>query len=467
MIKAWSKIPVVLLSMAAAFLLFALAAYTISYKADIYLWLTQVCSVEWHIAESFYMTARGGYTHFYLLRVVLGYALAIYGFCRVWVRYVWPLRLPVARRVYALLAYVRHELTSDGDSRLALILQTMFSSLLALVALEGLLRLVGFYPTYTESIGHGYISYFDQVSFNRYNTYGAKDTVTLDHKDFRYLYRLNELGQRERPLAIFCDTPLHKIVTLGDSYTEGVGTSYDSSWPQALVRHVSAVSPSFALYNGGQSGDDPFFEYMLYVDQLKKCSPDIVVVSINTSDISDYYYRGGMERFGADGRVRFRHGPWTERLYASSRVFRFISINLLGQKPQMFISDREYARYEQDFVRDTREVLLRLQRSVQPGRLLVVVHPGPTDCAHADNDEIRHSHGVLAAVIQGLDHDGIYTADLYEPIGRTITEANVMQYTYEHDKHYSGKGYQLFADELWREIGRKYPGFFQSSNDTH
>ncbi len=460
MTKSLLKPILIVSSVLAAFLLFTLLAYGISYKDDILRWLALCGVVEHHIFSGYIATAKAGYTHLYLLRILLGYGCACYGVYKVAAQYIWPKREVCGKWMRAIITRVRYLSSAGVESQAALSLRWTASTFLSLVLLEGMLRLMGMYQTYTESIGQGYMSYFDQITANHYNTYRPNDTFTLDHKDFRYYYKSNELGQRERPLYGFCDSTAFKIIALGDSYTEGVGTSYDSSWPQSLRRKLATIDRSPVLYDGGQSGADPFFEYALLHDRLMQCRPDIVMVALNTSDISDYFFRGGMERFHHDGRVYYRHGPWYERLYASSRVLRFISITIFRQKPQMFISDKGYEAYENAFVKDTRGVLIRMAQEARPAKLLVMIHPGPTDCESPSHDDVRHSYQVLSDVIQGMDKYGVYTIDLYPPLDKAINQGNVMQYTFAHDKHYNGAGYQIFADAVWSETQKKYPGFF-------
>jgi hypothetical protein len=42
----------------------------------------------------------------------------------------------------------------------------------------------------------------------------------------------------------------------------------------------------------------------------------MVLLTINSTDFADFIYRGGLERFKENGKLKFRFGPWFEPIYA-------------------------------------------------------------------------------------------------------------------------------------------------------
>jgi len=124
----------------------------------------------------------------------------------------------------------------------------VFLLVFILIAFEVILREMHYFETYSEAIGYGYGTYYGQRTQNIYSTNAISKTFVLDHGDFKFNYTTNELGLREKPVAEFvADTTAIKIVTLGDSYTEGVGAEYDSSWPKQLQYMLKAKGANVSI----------------------------------------------------------------------------------------------------------------------------------------------------------------------------------------------------------------------------
>jgi len=229
----------------------------------------------------------------------------------------------------------------------------LFSICFTFVLLEIVLRMMHNNQTYTESIGQGYQSYFGRESNSWFLQWPANDTFTVDHGDFKYLYHTNELGFREKPVAMFKDTGLFKIITLGDSYTEGVGAAYDSSWPRFLERSLRDSQPNTAVFNAGINGSDPFYAYITFKEKLAGYKPNLVISAVNATDVDDFFFRGGMERFKANGTLENRKGPWYEPLYKYSYVVRMVMVDFMRKRPQLFVTNKEFEATEDEFIKET------------------------------------------------------------------------------------------------------------------
>ena len=62
----------------------------------------------------------------------------------------------------------------------------------------------------------------------------------------------------------------------------------------------------------GVSGSDPWYAYTQLRYQLLPLHPTHVIMAVNGTDITDIIFRGGMERFHADGTTHYRKGPVVE-----------------------------------------------------------------------------------------------------------------------------------------------------------
>jgi lysophospholipase L1-like esterase len=59
--------------------------------------------------------------------------------------------------------------------------------------------------------------------------------------------------------------------------------------------------------NAGICGSDPCYDFMQLKDHLLAYQPDMIIQMISTNDAStDLQLRGGLERFQADGTVKYR-----------------------------------------------------------------------------------------------------------------------------------------------------------------
>jgi len=320
-----------------------------------------------------------------------------------------------------------------------------FVTFFTLGTLEILFRLFGFYKTYTEEIGMGYQSYFNNVSPNLYHTWQPDDSFTLDHKDFAIPYRTNELGLREIPADSFAVKSAGgiRILTFGDSFTEGVGADYENSWPRHLEKLLAQSGTDARVFNAGVNGSDPFFEYALFRDRLKAMHPQLVIVAINSSDVDDYHFRGGMERFQADGTVVNRKGPWFEPLYRRSHVFRFFIEIALGMKPQLFVTPKQYQKVMDDFVHETALLMEEFKKLLpETSRLLVIVFPAPREVYDAADKGMK---GKLQQLLRELKPKGVDTLSLYRQFEAVITEDNMQEYGYKNDGHFNANGYAHFA----------------------
>ena len=338
----------------------------------------------------------------------------------------------------------------------------LFSIGLTFFLLEILLRLLHMNQTYTESIGQGYQSYFGRESNSWFLQMPPNDTLMVDHGDFKYQYITNEMGVREKSTSLLLDSSRYKIMTLGDSYTEGMGAPYDSSWPRFFERSLKERDSNVLVFNAGINGGDPFYAYITFREKLAVFKPALVISAVNSTDIDDFFFRGGMERFKAGGKLENKKGPWYEFLYHYSYVVRMILVDIMQKRPQLFVTEKEFERTEDDFVIQATNNFLAFKKSIPfPGKLLVVIHPSPNDCAYITHRDNMHTHLVLQKLVKSLQQNGIAAIDLLPAMATVINEENVSRFTFKHDGHFNGDGYKVFADKLEVELAKSYPGYYR------
>ena len=272
-------------------------------------------------------------------------------------------------------------LNRSEETRNNLRLMLIMTSIL-LIGVEIFLRFgLNKYSTYFENTGsRNYQSIFQVETPSWFHVHDKNQEIGWVTPEFTHVRKTNSLGLSEGEVALEKEPNEYRIVALGDSFTEGIGVSYDSTWVKVFEKELRERFPNkkITVINAGISGSDVFFEYVLLREKLLPYNLDLVVVAINITDISeDIIIRGGMERFQADGTTMFsRKGPSWEWVYAISYIFRHI-IHDLFQYNFLFIRESVMESEERKAVENIRSVINEFKRiSMKNGfDLLVVFHP--------------------------------------------------------------------------------------------
>lgn len=322
---------------------------------------------------------------------------------------------------------------------------------------EILLRFNSTLYTHNDRVGeHLYLSVYTLITQNHYHRYNPGINFTLTTNEFSYVHRINSLGLRSDEIPRSAK-PINecRIVAIGDSFTEGVGASQDSTWPALLEKKLNEGQnkTEYQVINAGISGSDPLFGYMLLKNKLLKYKPDVVLYTFNCSDIDDVVIRGGMERFIADGTTEFRKGPYWECLYAISYTTRLIVNNLLKYTPLLISRGKEAVLKNQALVS-----LYLCSRAFQRlgternFKTACIIHPYPNDFVSGKNFNLQPL----------LDDYGTYfpsgTINLYDYFRDSvkIDGKNVYDYYWKNDRHHNGMGYEAFAKGVYVNLTKKF-----------
>ncbi len=331
--------------------------------------------------------------------------------------------------------------------------------IVGLVTLELVLRLTGLYYTYSEKTMQGYQSYYNKTTNSHYHTHLLKHRFWLDNSDFRYLYTTNSIGVREREPSVLASEGALHIVTLGDSFTEGVGAPYDSSWPHLLEGLLCQAGQPVVVFNAGSSGSDPFFDERLFVDKLFMYKPQWVVASVNASDFTDFAFRGGEERFLPNGTCRYKQGPWFESFYEHSHIARMMVCELGGYfYGNMFLTKPQFEQNCRQAAIGFARVYNRLDSlcaSVNT-RLVVVLQPSPGDIESIVTSDFNRLVDTGYAELRLNLRASTPCVDMYPPMRQAMPHAKVYRYSYKNDRHYNGEGYHIYATNLMAEMQKRH-----------
>jgi len=160
----------------------------------------------------------------------------------------------------------------------------------------------------------------------------------LRNSEYHYRHIYNSLGLRDREFNLRKKSDEFRIIGLGDSFVEGMGTSGDSTWLKQLEYKLNqgAAGLKYVTMNGGKGGSDLFFSYDLLTRCLVKYKPDLVILNLNSTDVGDIMCRGGYERYDSKGNCHPKEGgPWWEFFFGASYIVRLIVLNVLHYNWQL------------------------------------------------------------------------------------------------------------------------------------
>ena len=327
------------------------------------------------------------------------------------------------------------------------------SVMISFMCIEFALRIFNVNATYTEKESFKYSSSNYKPPVNYYLT--SKDHIsTVKKKEFNHTRTFNAEGLPDIEHSVEKGAGVLRVMAIGDSFTEGVGSDFDSTWVSFLSNKMTRQYPlqKFEFFNDGIAGSDPFFEYLLFKDKLLKYKPDVLLLAINTTDVSDFLFRGGFERFLPDSTVQYNHSPEWEGIYAYSYIFRLFIHNLLGYDYH-FLKGKDRLIKINEAIAALHDVSLKFYDLCQKNNttLVLVVHPQL-------NETIK----------------GSYFYDSFAPTFKNDTRLNVVdvlsffiknninsketayKYYWKLDQHHNAKGYNLFADAVFEYIRNKH-----------
>ncbi len=328
---------------------------------------------------------------------------------------------------------------------------------LPVLAYEIYLRFKGTYLTYSENAYGYFYSYYGKTHPTHYHRWNPGQVVTRDFKEFKYEFIANSMGFRGTEFHKKKKANSLRILTIGDSFTEGFGTTNDSVI-SAQLSNLLNVNPKtqYEVWNAGIAGSDVFFCYQLFKDILKEFDIDIVLLIINSSDINDVMLCGGFERFLNDGTTAFKKAPLLLIPYKYSHVCRAI-MHSFGYDDAL-LSPGQKNKETEVAIEKIAQCIVRFD-SLSKARNIDFVA-----ALHAFPDEHRYDFNTqddIRKVVPYLEPNNTPHLVLHEPMSKYLNPDNIDSYAWPIDGHFNGKGYHIMAKCIFEEINNKYPELLQ------
>ncbi len=337
---------------------------------------------------------------------------------------------------------------------------TYWSIFCSLLILElGLRYVVKAHLSYSEANGRfNYQCPYDQVKGQNFKAAYQKkdvrlmrgplsDSVFKSNQEFSYLHTYNSKGLREKEISTTQLDTSFVVMAMGDSFTEGFGTPADSTWVNLLADLLRDDIPNILPVNAGFSGSDVVFEaYKLKHLLYDIYQPDLVILTINESDIYDIIVRGGKERFISAQKLQYNSGPTWKYLYSFSHVFRLV-VHRVFQVRWHFYTDKGY---EKAFAKTKNIILKCITEDLVPFSeenqfdLLIVFTPMEF--------ELRKRSFHLSEIYDELEKvDSSLVLNMYDAF-LEMQESDYQQYYWPIDLHCNPKGYLKWAEVMAKQL---------------
>ncbi len=303
-------------------------------------------------------------------------------------------------------------------------------------------------PYGTHGINYVLRKYVLKAEYPELTNYPAHHHEIQEKEEFSYLHQYNSLGLRGAEPDT--STDLFNVITLGDSYTEGSGTPGDSTWTallQEILKVNNKAGANVQCINGGICGGDVISEYHIFNRLLLPLKPKLVVLSLNSTDITDIIKNGGTP----DSYVTDKRVPWWGYIYQFSYITRAFmhgayKTNWLLLTPDEYENEKRRAM-DKIFLCIRNEYLKLSTR--HSFRLLVVLHPM--------QPELEKGEFPLQPLAAKLaSQKDLHVIDLYDKLKKMEGEGvDYASLYWPKDGHYKSTGYLFFATILAQEIEAK------------
>ena len=315
---------------------------------------------------------------------------------------------------------------------------------------------MGGLETYTEQCNGSYVSPYEQAQdyWSWFHIAWPYSVSSYQKEEFNFEVNFNSEGLRDVDDPLDKPNNEYRIIALGDSYTEGVGAAISETWFNVLEKNMNnhATDTSFHInvINGGKSGSDPFFCYVLLKERLINYQPDMVILAMNTSDVMDVVVRGGMERFQPDGKIRFKDPPAIEWLFRYSFITRYVMLNIFEYDWYQLTPEQQKTECSRsvDLLISSIQLFEKLARENR-FHFVVVLHP-----VIDEYNTNEYSYGFWR-IKENQPPTHLVDMLTYFANSGKINDDNKFEYFWEIDRHYTPKGYALFAEGIEKTILEK------------
>lgn len=324
--------------------------------------------------------------------------------------------------------------------------------LLFMFILESMLTITGILKTNDEKNTGYYLGplFTREKERSYYHIWESKLTEhELKNDEYTYTFPTNSLGYPDIEWSVpdSSDKKI-RIAALGDSFTEGDGAPYDSSYVKQLEKLLNKHDENYYLMNAGVCGSDPFFNYINLKDRILSYKPNIVLQTLSSHDIyNEQIVRGGLERFNENNKtVSFHSISKKEVIFASSYISR-IFFKLCGYD-ETFIKNKHL--HDKRLTSELLVLFEQYRDLCQQNNILLFIILRP-DKQEIKNGKYEFDYSPLRDF---FTKNNIHIIDLLPAYTQKFKKENkdYHQFFWEKDGHHNSVGYQLMAECIYEKI---------------
>jgi len=262
-------------------------------------------------------------------------------------------------------------------------------------------------------------------------------------KDFSYTHKYNELGIREKSELVELIKDKTTILTIGDSFTEGVGTHQDSTWQILLQKRLNDSSQNnYYVINAGISGHDPEMSIELYTQLDSILHPDNLMLSISENDMLDLINRRNCKKTNS---YLIKKQPLGYYFYSWSYIFRAVS-HVFYYYPEFFMNKDELNELEIEACTKIYNQILALQQKANDKNtnLYIITFPDFHACQNYD----YQSNAYKDLINKLKNNEDIILIDILD-FYQNNQNAFIIPITYLYwpiDGHMTPLGYRMWSE---------------------
>lgn len=332
------------------------------------------------------------------------------------------------------------------------LLYLLILAFVAIVALEVGTRILGLAPGLPSGRG----CWMADVQLR----YRLRPLCTISGRapsgEFEYEYRHNEHGFRDHQHTLVKPKGVFRILGVGDSFTYGVGASFEETYLRQLEKLFNARPgdhPPVEIIKAGIPRYYPEPQRLLIQRQGMQFHPDVVMVSFVPNDVLDTSQGLEVIEVSEDGHLLTREGEglgsagmWLFRNSHFMRVLLSRYSSRLSRRQHPLRPDDVYrpnGYHETDWRQVEKEYERILDITRDAGAELVLVYiPGEPPWGNAADYPARRLE-------EWARRNGVELVDTLPALKRTSENQTLY---WEKDGHCTPKGYFTIAEELFAEL---------------
>jgi len=169
----------------------------------------------------------------------------------------------------------------------------------------------------------------------------------IEEREFSYVMRVDSLGLRGKDVPVLKPAGHYRILNLGDSFAEGKGVTDDETFSvrlEALLRQKTAAcgGRTVEVLNAGVDSYAPILSLIQLKRDLARLEPDLVVLFLDASDLSQEQAYRRLASFGPGGDPLAVPGRPNSSMTLTERIRSWVDRRLFFTRALLVYVDKAF-----------------------------------------------------------------------------------------------------------------------------